>query len=284
VFQSCFPDLHFHFFISRFSFFIDCCPMLPSIDEQLKHLGLRDGDWLGVLGDVRSTPGRAVDDAAIDRLIAALVAAVGETGHVLVPTFTLSAEFHEDTTPAATGRLAERFRRWPGVVRSRHPTHSVAVSGPRTIDIIRDHDLYLPFLPETPLGQLGRSGGWALLFGGDMKANALIQAGRVSVTRERPVIWFNVSHVLEFGGHRRKRHVEQPCSRAFDALGPEMESRGIARPIETEWGPATWMDAHAVYEYAASIERDAPKRLLCHEETCRWCRAMEEMLVNGTNE
>lgn len=240
--------------------------------EQLKEWGLRSGDWIAVFGHVGG------EEAAFARLFDTLAAAVGPEGHLLVPTFTQGAEFDGENTPAATGRFAEWFRKRPHVIRSLHPTHSVAVRGPKALNVITDHDLYLPFRPETPLGQLVAKEGKALLFGGDHRANALLQVGRLSVERARPVLWLNVKHVLEFGGRRRKRHLEQPCDRAYSALGPEMEARGIARALETEWGSAVWMHAREVFEYAAALERDNPERLLCSLEDCRWCRGMRYIL------
>lgn len=252
--------------------------MSTSFAEQLHELGLAAGDWLAVFGDVRSTPDRPARSGEVDRLLDELAAAVGPDGHLLIPTFTRSAEFHPDTTPAATGRLAERFRKRAGVLRSIHATHSIAVLGPQARDILRDHDLYLPFHVETPLGRLAEHGGKILLFGGDQKDNALIHVARYSIDRERPIFWINIVHLLEFGGRRRKRHVEGPCSRAYTALGDEFDRSGIARPIETDWGPAVWMDARAVFDRSAAIERDTPDRLLCSEPTCRWCQAMREPL------
>lgn len=252
--------------------------------ETLRELGLRPGDWLAVFGDVQSTPERAADDRALEDLIRSLVEAVGERGHIVVPTFTRGGEFDAERTPAMTGRLAERFRLWPGVRRSLHPTHSVAVLGPQARSIIADHDLYLPFRIETPLGQLIERDGKVLLFGGDQKANALIHVARLSVERPRPVIWVNVELVLEFGGRRRKRHLEQPCGRAYSALGEEMRARGIARPLETDWGPAVWMRATEVFDFIQAIERDSPERLLCSMETCRWCSEMRRLLEGQQGE
>jgi len=244
-----------------------------SLSDQLYELGLRRGDWLAVFGDVERG-----DEAAIERLLNEIVAAVGDEGHVLVPTFTPCGEFDVEKTPAATGRLAERFRRRPGVVRSRHPTHSVAIWGPQASLIARDHDVYLPFRPETPLGQLVARDGKVLLLGGDQRANPLIHVARLSVERERPVVWINVDAVLEFGGRRRRRYVAPPCDGAYSSLGPEFEARGLARPFETEWGRMTWMLAREVFDYVATIERANPVRLLCHNAGCDWCQGIRTTL------
>ena len=247
--------------------------------DQLRESGLRCGDWLAVFGDAEQRAGRADADAAIDRLLDEIIAAVGDQGHVLVPAFTLGADFDREKTPASTGRLAERFRQRPGVIRSNHPIHSVAVLGPHARSIVTDHDVYLPFSLETPLGQLVAHDGKILLIGSAQRANALIHVARLSVERERPVIWVNVDTVLEFGGRRRRRYVTPPCDRAYASLGPEFEARGLARSLETDWGRMTRMAAREVFKFVAAIERDNPARFLCSETDCRWCERMRELLV-----
>lgn len=247
--------------------------------DLLEELGFRRGDWLAVFGDIGSSAGRDIADADIDRLLSEIVAAVGKEGHVLVPTFTAGAAFDPETTSAATGRFAEWFRRWPSVIRSRHPTHSVAVWGPQARTVVTDHDLYLPFRPETPLGQVVAHAGKVLLLGGDQRANALIHVARLSVERPRPVLWVNVDLLLEFGGRRRKRHIEPPCDRTYSALGPELEARGIAQPFDSEWGRMMWMSACELFDYMVAIERDHPERFLCSEPACRWCKTAVRLLT-----
>jgi hypothetical protein len=263
--------------------------MTAALPEILKHHGLAPGDWLAAFGDV---PGHVTADG-IERLIGELTSAVagggrvdggeageagGAGGHLIVPTFSKGDNFHHDSAPALTGRLAERFRTWPGVVRSRHPLYSVAVWGPRAREVVRDHDLYLPFRPETPLGQLAARDGMILLFGGDQRANPVIHVARMAARPQSPSLWVNVHVATEFGGTRKKRFLEAPCARMYAELGQEFADRGIAQTLETEWGQATGMRARAVFDCVSAIERNDPQRLLCGEPRCKWCRSMRKML------
>jgi len=246
--------------------------------EQLKELGLRQSDWLAVFGDVGGTPEHPATDEELDCLIGALLGAVGPEGHVLTPTFSSGEQFDVDASPATTGRLAERFRRWPGVTRSRHPIYSIALWGPQSLAIVRDHDLYLPFRAETPFGQLVERDGKILHFGGNQADNPVIHVARLAAEQPRPALWVCVHVATEFGGTRKKRFVEAPCSRAYAALGGEFLHRGIARSVQTDWGEALWMPARAVYDYVTILERHEPERLLCAEKSCRWCKAMRRLL------
>ena len=51
-------------------------------------------------------------------------------------------------TPSQMGLLTELFRRQPGVLRSVHPTHPVAVAGPMAKDWVSEH-----YLASTPCGR-----------------------------------------------------------------------------------------------------------------------------------
>src|SRR5260370_1718685 len=63
--------------------------------------------------------------------------------------------FDARDTPSMVGLITEAFRRSAGVVRSLHPTHSVAGWGDRAEAIITGHHLTeTPCGPPTPYGKL----------------------------------------------------------------------------------------------------------------------------------
>ena len=113
------------------------CPhvTLQDIVRGLRKLGITDGDVvfahssLGAFGYV---------EEGADTVIDALLAAVGETGTLVLPAFTWgpfhaepAVAFDLNNTPCETGRIPETFRKRPGVVRSPHICHSVAAFGPK---------------------------------------------------------------------------------------------------------------------------------------------------------
>jgi aminoglycoside 3-N-acetyltransferase len=60
-------------------------------------------------------------------------------------------------TPSQMGLVTEVFRRWPGVVRSLHPTHSVCALGPLANDLVATHHLSEWACGElSPFGVMGR--------------------------------------------------------------------------------------------------------------------------------
>ncbi len=114
----------------------------------LRSLGLPAGrivfvhSSLKALGFVDGGP-----DAVIDALVQVVVSELG--GTLALPTFSLTgsmadtvksgAVFDARTTPSAVGAVTDRFRQRPGVVRSLHPTHSVAALGPDAAWLCADH-------------------------------------------------------------------------------------------------------------------------------------------------
>jgi aminoglycoside 3-N-acetyltransferase len=108
----------------------------------LRLLGLRSGSVVLVHSSLRSL---GLGPQGAELLWDALRKAVGDDGTILVPT--LSYEnvtkerplFDARTTPACVGAFPEWVRQQRGVLRSVHPTHSVAGLGPDCPDILSGH-------------------------------------------------------------------------------------------------------------------------------------------------
>lgn len=90
-------------------------------------------------------------------IIAVFRETVGPNGTLMMPALSMSGSaidvaksgriFDPRTTPSHVGLLPEVFRRSPGVTRSIHPTHSVAVYGSDSAWWVADHHL-----ADTPCG------------------------------------------------------------------------------------------------------------------------------------
>jgi aminoglycoside 3-N-acetyltransferase len=114
----------------------------------LSELGISPGVTVLVHSSLDQFEGFRGDTMAI---LSALQGAVGSQGTLLMPTlpFTGSAVeyvskdpvFDVVRTPSRMGLLTELFRRSPGVVRSVHPTHSVAAWGAKAKEITHKHHL-----------------------------------------------------------------------------------------------------------------------------------------------
>jgi aminoglycoside 3-N-acetyltransferase len=103
--------------------------------ESLKLAGIRQGDIIFVHSDIGSFGKLLASNRNIllGSLVKALQNAVGKNGTIIMPTFSYSIEKKEVFDPgkskSAVGALTEFFRKQKNVLRSLHPTHSVAVWG-----------------------------------------------------------------------------------------------------------------------------------------------------------
>ncbi len=122
----------------------DLATARPAVNREslvagLRSLGLPSGRIVFVHSSLKSLG--FVDggpEAVLDALVQVIVAELG--GTLAFPTFSLQgsmedtvrggAVFDARTTPSAVGAVTERFRQRPGVLRSLHPTHSIAALGP----------------------------------------------------------------------------------------------------------------------------------------------------------
>jgi aminoglycoside 3-N-acetyltransferase len=137
---------------------------IERVAEQLRSLGVRPGAVLLV-----HTSYRAVGPVAGGPLglIAALRAALGSAGTLVMPTMTDGETvFDPRATPTAgMGITAELFWRQPGVVRSGHPGGSFAAEGPLAEAICAPQPLSPPHGPVSPVGRVHDLGGQVLLLG-----------------------------------------------------------------------------------------------------------------------
>lgn len=102
-------------------------------------------------------------------------------GLLVLPTHTWSyingdnPRFSVEASPSCVGILTELFRKRPGVIRSLHPTHSVAALGREAADFVEGAERYdTPCHRESPWGKLLDRNAVILLVGVDLKRNTFI--------------------------------------------------------------------------------------------------------------
>lgn len=109
-------------------------------------------------------------------LIAALQAAVGSAGTLVMPSMTDddTAPFDPATTPCpGMGVVADTFRQLPDVVRSDSP-HAFAARGPAAPVIAAPHPVDVPHGPDSPVGRVHELDGQVLLLGIGHDANTTV--------------------------------------------------------------------------------------------------------------
>ncbi len=160
---------------------------VTSLAENLRSCGLAEGQTI-LVHLAMSKLGWVIGGA--EAVILALLAAVGETGTIMMVTNsnnnTDPSEWQHppvpeqwwqtirDHTPAynplttptrGLGVVPELFRTWPGTVRSAHPAFSLAAHGPNAEFLVADHALEEDSGNRSPLGKLYELDGHVLLLG-----------------------------------------------------------------------------------------------------------------------
>ena len=148
-----------------------------SLLNQLHELGI---DGRGTLLVHSSMKSMGEVEGGADTVLDALTDYMKD-GLLVLPTHTWSTinasnpMFHVESSPCCVGILPELFRKRPGVVRSWHPTHSVAAVGQDAVEFTKDDHLYdTPCARGSAWGKLLDRKATILLVGVDLKRNTFI--------------------------------------------------------------------------------------------------------------
>ena len=115
-------------------------------------------------------------------VISALRSWIGDRATLALPTHTWSYPdasgvapvFDYKSTASVVGTITNHYWRQPGVVRSQHPSHSIACSGPGAEELCRDHELReTPCGAGTPYLKIAEGNSSVLMFGATMDSYTL---------------------------------------------------------------------------------------------------------------
>jgi len=251
----------------------------------LVRLGLRAGDTVIVHSSMRSIGWVRGGPRTV---IGALQDVVTRAGAILMPTFSYSFEriysasapYDAATSPSQTGLLTETFRKCPGVVRSGHPTHSVAAWGRSAKELTDGHEGMAGLDADSPFGRAARRRAKVCLIGCDFTALSLLHVAEA--VAESPYLgifgWWSIGSkptalIREKGGRILK--VGYPsvpgCSRSFGRVEPLARKAGILRTGQVGDAMTLVFGAEPLLELAVRRLRRRPDCLLCPPAACRAC-------------
>ncbi|MCG3180297.1 MAG: hypothetical protein BIFFINMI_02656 [Phycisphaerae bacterium] len=160
------------------------------IEEGLAEVGIKHGDLVFLHSSLKElAPARELvkfPNAGGDMVVDALLAAVGKTGTLAVPT--LTATYAPDTggpagkifdpkeTPSRVGSITNLVMARPGAVRSHHPSHSVTAVGPLAARYTAGHELTTTCGWDSPYGRTIQWDGYICYFGTTTTTNTHIHA------------------------------------------------------------------------------------------------------------
>ncbi len=216
-------------------------------------------------------------------VITALRDVVGPEGTLVLPAHSWAEmeeggrEFNVRTTRVCIGAIAEEFRQMPGVIRSLHPTHSVAASGPLAEWITAGHDLCAtPCGDGSPYAKLLEKDGQILFLGIGLESNtafhtAEAQAELPYLLQDRP----DEFTLVDASGHRRQAAIlrHRPAiRRRFREMKDVLVREKIVREGWVGSAPCLLLQGARFAEFMRNALQENPNLLLAdesiHRETC----------------
>jgi len=211
------------------------------------------------------------EDAVID----AILETIGPRGTLVMPTLSFSWIGHQPydplQTPSQVGAITEAFRKRPRVLRSPHPTHSVAAHGDEAESIISGHT------PDRPV--FDREGAYGKLYELDAGILMLAPLGTNTImhmAEERAGIPFPdfPAHVMK---DRKRLEVvvkRAPWHANFDGHYRVLFERGLIRSTVLGEGEIYFMRARDAVDVALDNVRRNPLIVTVEGCSCEFCQAV----------
>jgi len=224
--------------------------------------------------------------------VRALQAALTESGTLLMPTFTRpqpDGVFYLDATAGRTGLATETFRKMPGVLRSRHPTHSVSAWGRRAAEFAEGHDRTSGLGVGSPFHKAALAGADVLMIGCPLTACSLVHVAEavVRVPYLGKVCYPGYDRTLTLVDSSGRQTEVPPRDPPTDSAGfivvqEELQRRGVLERCRLGAADCLKFSGRACLDAATELLRRDPAALLCHNAGCPVCPAARQIIRQST--
>jgi len=231
------------------------------IVQALIKIGLEAGDAV-MLHSSLSSMGH-VEGGAL-AVVEAFLEVLGPEGTFMVPTFTHSGTKYFDPleSPSKNGAITEAARKYPGAVRSLHPTHAVTVIGANAEKLVQDDLERGPLGKDCALDRLSAQGGYVFLLGVGHEANSGIHVGEdYAGDPDRYKHWSTEHPKRVILNHPEKGEIEilitsmMGSTAAFEKMEEELRARGLIVDGMIGMAQCQLMKAQAVVDATIDILR-----------------------------
>lgn len=263
----------------------------------LQSVGVQIGDCLFVHSSASAFGWIEGGEATV---IEAFLEAVGATGTLLMPTFTVPFNSFEgtlntnrryrpfdpeDATQVWVGSIPRTFLQMPAVIRSQHPSHSVAGIGPLATACLEAHQENDPPTGETsPLAKLVEYKGKIVYFGCSLGSSTFLHY--LETLTDLPCLKGAVCRVKNKDGSLRTVYIPKhlPGDRDFyrDVDGnSKFFKKALVSGLKMKQsslgcGTIRLLDAENFYAIGMKLLAQDPNILLCDSEECPFCRKYKQ--------
>jgi aminoglycoside 3-N-acetyltransferase len=261
-------------------------------DALCEHLAgrcaVKPGDVLIVHSSMKSV-GRV--EGGPEAVVRALQRAATEAGTILMPVFSAPAPdgiWRQAQTPSRTGLITETFRRMPGVMRSLHPTHSVAAWGRRAADFVAGHDRTSGLGVGSPFHKAAAAGADVIMIGCRIVSCSLIHVAE-AILRVPYLgkVWYEgygrTLTVIDGRGVRTEcPPADVPTDSAgFTVVEEEMARRGMLGRCRLGAAECIKFRAQACLDIAVELLRQDAAALLCRSPRCPVCPRARQVIAES---
>ena len=251
------------------------------IQADLRRIGLKKGDHVAVALSLKSI-GFVLGGA--NAFIDAVLTVVGRKGTMMMNTFTKCFPlseiqpdyvFDSSRTPAFTGLVPNTLLRRKGVIRSRHPTCSMAAIGRLSEWIMSNHNETANlFLPYERLAQIG--GKYLCIGLGDRLVAIRHESQRKAGYFDFPPLFkLGVLYTSLEGENKLFKMNFVPCTSKLHEIVPKIELTSHLRRGKIGNADAILAPADKIIETMTAILKEQPALTLCEDSSCFYCRELE---------
>jgi aminoglycoside 3-N-acetyltransferase len=252
--------------------------------SHLRRLGLNEGDTVLVRASLSKVGEIDGPGKRSEKILEALLSAVGEEGTILALSFTKAFLFpnkHPDyifssKTPPISGGLANVMVNWPTSIRSHHPTNSFVAIGKKAEIILQGHDERAPCF--FPLEKLIELNGKMVLIGcvDESPGFSTVHLAQHHLQLSTKTIFkklLSVRYIAKNGEIALFRKRDYPgCSMGFYRFYSQYVREG---KLLTGWVGDAYsiaIKAAEAYEIEYAALKRNPKAALCFNRDCEFCR------------
>ncbi len=259
------------------------------IADGLRSAGINQGDILAVHSSLSSF---GFVQGGAKTVVSALQDTLTPSGTLMMPTHTYSFPMwgkppHDSRLSASlVGKITDVFRSMPGVIRSSHPTHSVAAWGRLAGHLTGDSLRFPPVGVGSPWHRLLEAKGRVLMLGTQMDACTLLHLCEVLAgvpyleVAFTPGLDYEVAHRMNDQDEVEEYILRQVpgCSRGFPKSEGYLKSKGVLRDVRIVTSQSLLFDAQPVVQTMVDKLKEDPNYLLCDNSDCSICSRRRKAL------